>query len=326
MVDIRQEEYKTRQRILYANNPNKVDSPDKHLREEFDKLRATKGINSFAISPVVNVDLFLKFLLEHPEIQKIYSVYLDTFESLPYRPDMAFDSIWRALEALIKRYAIEAWGVTYGTSDIVSTMGRICKEAIAPIINNDSRLSNGLESIIALIPISIGRYSLARMLCDREIRIASQYGPILDRVKRILCSDLYELYKNRYSQDGVVDSKSHYDGARKIVRMICKKNMTFFGKPVDNLKDFQRWEFVMSVIIYTSRCERYHGDFFSPFYSALAKMDTYRHWYWLLITTHAFFWILFMKYCEYIGVNILDADSVSECLERNAENLTKLMS
>lgn len=70
MLDLKLEEHKTLQRILYANNPDKADSPDKLLREEFDKLRITKGIRSFAISPVVKVDSLLRFLLEHPEIQK----------------------------------------------------------------------------------------------------------------------------------------------------------------------------------------------------------------------------------------------------------------
>lgn len=326
MLNIQLEEHKTRQRILYAMNPDKADSPDNLLRNDFDKLRTTKGINSFAISPFVNVDSFLKFLLEHPEIQKIYSVYLDTFESLPYRPDIAFDSIWRALEALMKRYAIEAWNNTYSTIDIVSIIERICNEGIAPVINNENRIKKAFESIIGLVPVSIGRYSLSRMLSDREIRLASQYGPILDRVKRILGPDLYELYRSRYSKDGVIDDKSHYEGARKIVRMISGVPMTFFGNPIDDLSAVLRWEFILSVIIYTSRCERYHGDFFSPFYSALAKMDTYRHWYWLLVTTHAFFWILFIKVRGYLGEIEPDVNSVAECLERNAENLKKLMS
>lgn len=60
----------------------------------------------------------------------------------------------------------------------------------------------------------------------------------------------------------------------------------------------KRIELLISVVLYSSRCERFHGDIYSPFKSSKAKLITYYEYYYLTLCSLFFFWVLMYKLVE----------------------------
>lgn len=326
LMDIREKQEKafTHKRVLYSNNPKECHRPDSFLRQELNQRFQLKNIKLFPLPPKVNNETFTKFLFHNPAINKIHSTTLDVFETFPYRPDMSFDSMWRALEALMMRYAKDVLRVSGKDADTIKVLERICLEAILPILNSSGKIKTAINDLIGLIPESIGRFTLVRMLTDREIMIASQLGQVSGRTKKIIGEDLYDAFKNRYLTEGTITDENHYNGAKKMLRLVKGERLTFNGIEKAGLSEAKRYEFIISAILYTVRCERYHGDFFSPFYSDRASLKTYRHWYWLLTVTMTFFWIVLMKYNRHLGLDDITEQSMLSSIDYNITELVKL--
>lgn len=136
--------------------------------------------------------------------------------------------------------------------------------------------------------------------------------------------DLYNAYKNQYLSDGTITDENHYKGAKKILRLVKGARLTFNGIEKVGLSDVKRYEFIISVILYTARCERYHGDLFSPFYSDRTSLKTYRNWYWLLTMAMTFFWIILMKYNRYLRLDDITEQSMLSSVDYNKTELAKL--
>lgn len=57
--------------------------------------------------------------------------------------------------------------------------------------------------------------------------------------------------------------------------------------------------FMLSCVLYTYRCERFHGDYFSPFKSDKATLNTYAFSYYLLTFSYVYLWTLIYQFCEW---------------------------
>lgn len=316
MVNPKEERAKTKARVEYGNKPLPKNLPYKSLAALLDQRMDTAHNPVLPLAPKVDVEAFTDFLFEHPKINKIHSTTLDAYETLPYRPDMAFDSMWRSIEALMTRYAIDAWGTDAAKTPSTEIMTRVSSEALMCVCNNEPKIARALDSLIGTMPESVGRFVLARMLCDREIRLASQTSLVADRARKIMGAELFERFATRYSSEGSITAEDQHAGARKLQRMLRQEQLKFYEESVAGLDKAHVLEFILSVVLYTARCERYHGDYFSPFNSALADLGTYRHWYWLLAMAHALFWILMLKFVQYLGSDALTADAVAEAIAR----------
>lgn len=61
----------------------------------------------------------------------------------------------------------------------------------------------------------------------------------------------------------------------------------------------KRLLFMLSCVLYTYRCERFHGDYFSPFKSDIATLNTYAFSYYLLTFSYVYLWTLIHQFCEW---------------------------
>ena len=61
----------------------------------------------------------------------------------------------------------------------------------------------------------------------------------------------------------------------------------------------KRLLFMLSCVLYTYRCERFHGDYFSPFKSDMATLKTYAFSYYLLTFSYVYLWTLIYQFCEW---------------------------
>lgn len=317
---------KTRERVEFGNSPSAMSRPDSALREVLDSNLQKAQIGVFPIMPIFDVQEMAEFLYNHPDFNRIHSILLDYLESIPYRPDMAMDSAWQGLEVLMWKYAKSNWQSDGTGKGLIDFLPRIINELILPMLQSNESLNNAFNELLGLMPYSIGRYALIRMLVDRDIKVASQFDLIHRRAKDIIGDKLFKLFKERYvSQNGTVDGTNHRAGAMKIQRMVNGERLTFFGKEVEGLSFSGRIEFIVSCILYVSRCERFHGDYFSPFISDKARYVLYAHWYWMLIMTQTLCWCVLCRTLTRIGFGqLLPAESIATCLQSNLENFKVL--
>lgn len=298
------EYHATKLRVAFGCGLKK--SPDAILRETLDKRMEEHKCPPF-IPLRVDVEEFTKVLFSNPNINRIHSISLDALECLPYRPDMAFDRWWAAFEVLLHEFDRKVWNKEGSPKPTVDLFGRFCKEVLLPEINDDSSLDKALDGWMGIIPDSVCRYAAARILIDREIKVASQYSFVRERAKQILGKELYDAFEKEYvtveDDKPKLDGHNHHRAARKLYRVLTGQPLTFQSKGVKGIERVKAWEFVLSCILYASRCERLHGDYFSPFYSAKAKYSLYAHWYWMAETVYFMFNLLLKRRLNYIDPN-----------------------
>lgn len=292
--------------------------PDESLRRKLAQRLNNAGTGLIPRLPVVDVDSTAFIFYHDATLNKIHSIALDYLDSLPYRPDLAFDAAWRAFESLLHHYAATAWPAGGPHRTTLELMTRFASEVCNPLLQRERRLSDAYNKIMKMIPDSIARFCLARMLDERGVYVTSQFALVRNRVEELIGMKLYQFFHDTYMTDGCVTAENHYRGARKVKRMILGEPLKFDGNDVKGLDEAKRIEFICSAILYTSRCERAHGDYFSPFISDKANMKTYDHWYWLLSTTLALYSILLMKYGEYRKEETVNSVSIADSIAFNS--------
>ena len=263
----------------------------------------------------------LEILFEQAKLNKIHSMYCDLYEELPFRPDMAFDVVWRSFEVMSKYYC----GAVLGDTSIsdVSMFQRISKEVILPIFKKDNQIETAFNSLVEAIPESTLRFAVVRLYLKRELGITSQLGPIKARAIAILTQNMYDdFHKEFFTDDGGLTMADHRSAVRRMRSIFIGEAVELNGNPYKPLELVDRIELLISCVLYVSRCERYHGDYMSQFKSSMAKQATYHNFYYLLTITDLLFWIVMYKFMEHEGIPALfELDKLAECSEKRRMNL-----
>ena len=101
----KQEKAWTQKRIHYHNMQAKGVTVWKEQAQDVleQKMDEAKLIQIF--EPLhLNEAVAFEILFEQAKLNKIHSMYCDLYEELPFRPDMAFDVVWRSFEVMSKYY------------------------------------------------------------------------------------------------------------------------------------------------------------------------------------------------------------------------------
>jgi hypothetical protein len=173
---------------------------------------------------------------------------------------------------------------------------------------------------------SVLHYIVARMFLPGELQVKTQHDYVSTRCREILGVDMYDDIKTKY----VVDENLTADNHRKAERLLW---LIIKGMPVKldehSYKALclqERVTYVLSGILYSSRCERFHGDFFSPLKSDRSTLQTYYGQYWLLTVSYMFFWMVVQKYLEKKGVEpFFTLDDLAECVNKTIDASTAVM-
>lgn len=335
-VEDKQELAFTRMRVVYSNSflenqqtKNLQFTYSWNQQSQYLLYKRMTGHNlPQIIAPVsMNPEEASEFLFRNPDLNKIHSCYLDFFEELPFRPDVGFDLLWRSLESLIRLFNREVW---HNSSDNIQTIfKRLSEETISSALNESATLKSAVENLLDIIPISTCRFVFSRILIEREIRTANQFSHIRDRAKSILGEEFYEALIERFKDEETITKAKHYQGARLIKRMLGGEPFHIGDKEHSSSSLSEKIHIVISLILYTSRCERFHGDNFSHFKSDRTSIRTYCSWYWLLLSTYFIFWLLFRSICtrrkaDTIATETNLAISFSESLNRYSEIFPKM--
>lgn len=277
---------------------NNWDSIKEVETEAFCLFRERLGGNQLLTPVKIESAKAFETLKNDKHLSKIFSSMLDVYNQLPYHPDMAFDAAWRCLEYEMKLYAQRAWGAR-ADMKLDDFFPRVSKEVFVSLINSDPHLQNTYNSLICNVSLSALKYMTLRLYFRKDLSVAPQMAFVRGRANSILGEELLSALFDAYKKDdGSLDAKGVNDIARRFDRILQGLDVNAEDKTFNAISFDKRIELLLSVVLYSSRCERFHGDIYSPFKSSKAKMTTYYEYYFLTLCCLFFFWLQLYKLVE----------------------------
>lgn len=249
------------------------------------------------------------------QVAKIFSSILDVYDILPLHPDLAFDAAWRSFEYTVETYANVAWG--YKEHPFVDTVkDKLCTEVLCHLSDKDADMKTAISECLSNLSLNCIQYAVTRIFYYKELSVAPQTKLVYARAKNIIGEDLLEHIRLVYKGDrGYMEAKAIRDVSRRFYRLMNGQDADFNGKLVNPLTLNESLQMLINVILYTSRCERFHGDFYSPFRSTRTKMDTYYNYYYLTIASYILFWCVMHKLLAQKGLpQFVPASSIRNCV------------
>lgn len=227
------------------------------IEKAFDDRVENRGGQFF--KPVAVKDL--DDVVFHREI----SYLIDAFDALPKRVDQAFDSAWKAFE--LETAQFEGSRII---DRLESASLRLDKDVVA--------------AICAAVPAQTCEYAYKRLVVD-FIEEKAEEG-LKRRVNGRSTSQLEQLLDYLKQTYGVNSSKgARREGAMLLRRALRGETLTL-GDEGFRLDGESLSRFLVLLLLYTARNERFHGSSFSPFVSSNATIRTYSHPHFLFLASY----------------------------------------
>lgn len=296
----RKEYEQTRLRVKYNNSwpAEKWISP---LQEALQAEMKKAGFNQIFCPLALEEDKAVDALFEDVELNRIVSTLLDLYDELPLRPDVAFDVAWRALEIGITFYFKNFDQQVYKDKNASTEekIKRVSNAVYESQLTTNATLMGIFNRLIGdNVSWSVLHYIIARMYLPGELQVKTQFEYVSARCRDILGAGMYDDINGKYVIDNNLTSDNHRKAERLLQIIINGNPVKIVEHPYEALSLQERITFILSGILYSSRCERFHGDFFSPLKSGRSTLGTYYGQYWLLTVSYMFFWMTVHQYLE----------------------------
>lgn len=287
----------TEKRIAYNNMWPKAGQWHSDVQQMLDEWLKGQEITQI-FEPIKLSEGAKDILFPNAKLNKVVSGIVDIYDELPYRPDEGFNIAWRSLEIFMNHHRSIAWP---GDNDKAThLMLRTEKELMMPLVSKNQRVKEMWERFLSDIPISILRFAIMRCFIQHDLAITDKAERVSERAKGILTKELYADIKAKYKLDETV--KPDADVLRRsslLLQKILRGEKVTVNNNEYTVDLEKRLLFMLSCVLYTYRCERFHGDYFSPFKSDMATLNTYAFSYYLLTFSYVYLWTLIHQFCEW---------------------------
>lgn len=326
------------------------------LQKKFDE---TMGKDNRILSTVKLQDNAADVLFQNAEVNRLFAGVLDAYDDLPYRPDTSFDFCWRAFEILMQMFG-EHFG--WQPREFAGKKFADVCSLINDYFPANSKMASTIDALNARCSLVGIRFMLQRLVDTDNLDetdditeqkdtliIGNQLKNVISRVKHAVGDDFYvDFCKKYYKQKDIsedprnpkwINTDIAAERIFKASQVIKKFFITGFEFDLktkapegvvisDRIYKYSTakvMELIISGILYTSRCYRFHGDYFSPFKSNRSSLSHYYEYYYFLIYTYAMFWYLLYCYLDIEGIEkFFTLDAVNDCVDRCLKNLDKL--
>lgn len=227
------------------------------------------------------ISIFFPAQLQHSDdhaFQTLLSHCIDAIDNLPLRPDLAFDQVWKALDAEFFRLK-SGPGVAANKSRFV---------VFSSHISSSPFTSKSHYALASHIPLQTCEY-LAKRLLDSTARPNEHSHSFIKRLSDAIGQDLisdihakYDFGWLTHGQEAVTQRK--LGGLLK--KLIGGETISIGGNSYTLVVE-QSSQVLVGTILPQFRNERFHGNTRPPFRSSAATMKTYAHSYFLLIYSYA---------------------------------------
>lgn len=233
-------------------------------------------------------ELFFPYQLPNSRDKNLHicvSYFLDAVDSLPLRPDHAFDWAWRGFEFLSER-------IQSKKENITDRLRSTVVPAIESLFASDKTAESSFFSFASEIPFQTCEYLLKRISEGAPYTFSP--GPklqISSYAKRLLLSNgnppvvssqLQEVLVYLSTRYDCSDSNERRNGASLIRRLIRLESVTLGSNSIQ-LSRSDVLFFLISGLGYAFRNDRAHAKSIAPFRSSYASLKTYAHCWFLFL-------------------------------------------
>lgn len=203
--------------------------------------------------------------IESVSFHREISYLIDAFDSLPSRVDIAFDSTWKAFE-------LETKSVSNGNA---TDRLRLTAEVISPDV---------IDLLCANVPVQSCEYLFARLVTD-VVEETVENG-LKNRLIHSTDEPIRALLDHLRLEFGGGDSARRRQGTLLLRRALRGEVVKLGAIEEFRLESTSKARILISLFLYTTRNERFHGSSFSPFISSAASLRTYTHPYFAFLSSY----------------------------------------
>lgn len=243
-------------------------------------------------------DLFFPFqipITKNSDIHISVSYLLDAVDSLPIRPDHAFDWTWRAFEYLASK-AFPSQG------SITEMLRSGASQSLSAYFSSNQAAADAYFDLVSNIPFQTCEYLLKRIIEGRPYTFtAITQKNLSSYAKRILFANGNQPVVSHSLQISLEFLSTEYDYAitsqrrsgASLLRRLIRGEKINIASSVINLSRDEILLFVLSGLGYAFRNDRAHAKSIAPFRSSYAKVSTYAHcWFMFLLIYETIFSLL----------------------------------
>ena len=327
MAQNNKEYEQTVRRIAYNNSWPSCGAWKSDLIDKFEAQLNMAGVPQLFCPIHFNEDVAAKVLYEEYKLNKIVSNILDSYDELPLHPDYGFDITWRAFEIMMHLH-VNTFDQSNSNQGLDTLFSRIVDSVFIQQINHSQLLKDSFHRLFCEdMSWSALHYSAARLFLLPDIQINKSDQQCPKRCESIIGKNAYDDLKDKFLQNGGLDAVNH----RKVTLLLNKyvipcNEFVLSGNHKYTLSIQQSLTFCISCILYTSRCERVHGDYFSPFKSERSSLRQYYDYYWLMLVSYTLTMLLILKYCEKKELSsFFSVEDVCQSVNNTLDRLKKLL-
>lgn len=300
-----------RERINIHNNyPEKIEfKAERQFRERLEKLNGAIPFKTIQLS--TNDSTY-----DDSTYQIYVGHFIDGLDALPERPDYMFDHCFRVLD-----HAGSTYFKNKGNKGVVQGLGALLlKESTREWIEIINELGNS-------IPLMTCRYV-------SSILETSYYGDtdtskqIRARVEECIGKSFYDEYIKHFESNKEENLNKNFskniDKSASFLKLYLsgkkgtKKHPNVHSK-LDLTKEQNvptpntRIEFILSILLFTMRNERFHGTKLSQFRTSKATLEKYESFYYAMTASYIFA----LGSLQLHGYGNLNDNKILECCKEN---------
>lgn len=243
------------------------------------------------------------------EFHSLLGHFLEGLDQLPYRPDVAFDAIWKTLDAEFFR-----------VKDEVSAPQHESRfESFLNKVTADQNTCKAFLPLANVIPMQTCEFAAKRILKSKA-KPDQHSEAFLKRVKGCFGDALYSSFLSKYEPIWVASPDNAQRRSGAFLRKLVLGNEMDIDGVRHTLSEEKRSSFLVSIVMPQFRNERFHGTTFPPFRSSVAKLKTYAHGYFILQVAYA----LLLEVFLYRNFNVISQAEASAAIQRNKEIFVSL--
>lgn len=220
---------------------------------------------------------------------------LDCLDSLPKRPDAAFDSLYKVIDQNLGAFTATGLSPAKTMLDSLFQTRPVEWDLIS-------------ETLAANMPRQTADYAASRILDCHIVNNPPHSGRMKARALRSLGQHRYPAFYSKYlvqNPQNITIYDLPYENRRNAGRLMhmfftkikdpshipdlaAPTNSTVLDLSVQNniLSSSEKLHSLVEICLSTYRHERFHGEAFSPFRSSKAGLKTYAHAYYMLMVAY----------------------------------------
>lgn len=228
----------------------------------------------------------------NPDYQRCVGHLLDALDQIPNRPDYAFDHFFRIIDISGRHLFLNKGikGIVQGASTkLLATHGEDWKKVV--------------DALCAAMPLRTYEL-LAKRLLKAASNQSSENDSLNKRALHVMGQKFYDAFIKKYTLDSSGNPLANAAdvnraNAAKLLKLYMSGKLGTRSKPASNdaldlTKEVniptykQRSEVILSLLLFTIRNERAHGNVISPFRTSKATIERYESYYFIMLLSYIY--------------------------------------